>query len=144
MARDVFPAIGDLPIAELTPPLILAVLRAIEASGSIETAKRILQRISCVFGFAIAEGKVKIDPSERLGEALKPLRCGRQPAITDLEPLRVMIRIAEEDDARPVTRLALRFLALTAVRPNELRGARWDEFEDLNGSHACGGFPRRA
>ncbi|MDB5706166.1 MAG: integrase [Sphingomonas bacterium] len=141
LERDVFPAIGDLPIAELTPPLILAVLREIEARGSIETAKRILQRISCAFGFAIAEGKVNTDPSERLAEALKPLRRGRQPAITDLAPLRVMIRAAEEDDARPVTRLALRFLALTAVRPNELRGARWDEFEDLNDSHPLWRIP---
>jgi len=57
LERDVFPAIGGLPIADLTPPLILAVLRDIEARGSIETAKRILQRISCVFGFAIPEGK---------------------------------------------------------------------------------------
>src|SRR3546814_4425876 len=40
---------------------------------------------------------------------------------------------SEGDHARPVTRLALRFLALTAVRPGELRGARWDEFEDLDG-----------
>jgi len=132
LERDVFPAIGDLPIAELTPPLILAALREIEARGSVETAKRVLQRISGVFGFAIAEGKVNTDPSERLGEALKPLRRGRQPAITDLAPLRVMIRTAEEEDARPVTRLALRFLALTAVRPNELRGAEWHEFENLN------------
>lgn len=44
-----------------------------------------------------------------------------------------MILAAEDEDARPITRLALRFLALTAVRPNELRGARWEEFEDLNG-----------
>jgi integrase len=36
-----------------------------------------------------------------------------------------MIRAAEEDYARPVTRLALRLLALTAVRPSELRGAQW-------------------
>jgi len=132
LERDVFPAIGDLPIAELMPPLILAALREIEARGSVETAKRVLQRISGVFGFAIAEGKVNTDPSERLGEALKPLRRGRQPAITDLAPLRVMIRTAEEEDARPFTRLALRFLALTAVRPNQLRGAEWHEFENLN------------
>jgi integrase len=45
-----------------------------------------------------------------------------------------MIAAAEEEGARPITRLALRFLALTAVRPSELRGARWEEFEDLNGS----------
>ncbi|HEX8413915.1 MAG TPA: site-specific integrase, partial [Sphingomicrobium sp.] len=60
-------------------------------------------------------------------------RKGRQPAITDLVPLRKMILDAEEDYARPITRLALRFLALTVVRPSELRGACWGEFEDLDG-----------
>ncbi|UXC90866.1 integrase arm-type DNA-binding domain-containing protein [Sphingobium sp. RSMS] len=133
LERDVFPTIGDLPIAQLTPPLVLGVLREIEARGSIETAKRIRQRISAVFIYGIAQGIVQSDPAEKLGKVLKPLRKGRQPAITDLVPLRTMIIAAEEDYARPITRLALRLLALTAVRPSELRGARWDEFEDLNG-----------
>lgn len=73
------------------------------------------------------------DPAEKLGAVLKPLRKGRQPAITDLPRLRKTIADAEEDYVRPITRLALRFLALTAVRPTELRGARWDELEGLNG-----------
>jgi integrase len=133
LERDVFPTIGNLPIAQLTPPLVLAVLRGIEARGSIETAKRVRQRISAVFVYGIAQGITKDDPAEKLGKVLKPLRKGRQPAITDLVPLRRMIIAAEEDYARPITRLALRLLALTAVRPSELRGARWDEFEDLNG-----------
>ena len=133
LERDVFPAIGDLPIAQLTPPLVLAALREVEARGSIETAKRIRQRISAVFVHAIAQGIATADPAEKLGAVLKPLRKGRQPAITDLIPLRKMIVTAEQDYARPITRLALRFLALTAVRPSELRGARWDEFDDLNG-----------
>jgi integrase len=132
LERDVFPSIGALPIAQLTPPLVLGVLREIEARGSIETAKRIRQRISAVFVYGIAQGIVQSDPAEKLGAVLKPLRKGRQPAITDLIPLRKMIIAAEEDYARPITRLGLRLLALTAVRPSELRGARWDEFEDLN------------
>jgi len=132
LERDVFPAIGALPVAQLTPPLVLGVLREIEARGSIETAKRIRQRISAVFIYGIAQGIVQTDPAEKLGKVLKPLRKGRQPAITDLVPLRRMIIAAEEEYARPITRLALRLLALTAVRPSELRGARWDEFEDLN------------
>jgi len=41
---------------------------------------------------------------------------------------------AEEAYARPIARLALRVLALTAVRPIEVRGAVWDEFDDLNGA----------
>lgn len=133
LERDIFPAIGDLPIAQLTPPLVLAALREIEARGSIETAKRVRQRVSAVFVYAIAQGIATSDPAEKLGAVLKPLRKGRQPAITDLVPLRKMIITAEQDYARPMTRLALRFLALTAVRPSELRGAHWDEFECLNG-----------
>src|SRR3546814_5867695 len=113
--------------------MTLKFLRDIEARGSIETAKRVRQRISAVFVYAIAEGFAKDDPAEKLVAVLKPLRKGRQPAITDIKKLRKMIIDAEEDHARPVTRLALRFLALTSVRPGELRRARWDEFEDLDG-----------
>ncbi|RHW16841.1 DUF4102 domain-containing protein [Sphingomonas gilva] len=141
LERDAFPGIGALPISELTPPKILEVLRAIEDRGSIETAKRVRQRISAVFVYAIAQGMAQTDPAEKLGAVLKPLRRGRQPAITDLARLRQMIKDAEEDYARPVTRLALRFLALTAVRPNELRGARWDEFGELNGPRALWCIP---
>lgn len=96
-------------------------------------AKRVRQRISAVFVYAIAQGIATSDPAEKVGAVLKPLRRGRQPAITDLVPLRKMILAAEEDIARPITRLGLRMLALTAVRPSELRGAQWAEFEDLDG-----------
>lgn len=133
LERDVFPSIGNAPIAELTPPIILGVLREIESRGAIETAKRARQRISATFVYGIAQGICSHDPAEKLGAVLKPLRKGRQPAITELAPLQQMILAAEEDHARPVTRLALRFLALTAVRPNELRGANWAEFENLDG-----------
>lgn len=133
LERDVFPTIGSLPIAQLTPPLILGVLREIETRGAIETAKRVRQRISAVFIYAVAQGIATSDPAEKLGAVLKPLRKGRQPAITDIVPLRQMILTAEEDNARPITRLGLRMLALTAVRPSELRGAEWAEFEDLDG-----------
>ncbi len=133
LERDVFPLIGELPISELTAPKILETLKSIEDRGAIETAKRVRQRISAVFIHAIAKGIAEKDPAEKLGAVLKPLRKGRQPAITDLARLRRMINDAEEDYARPITRLALRLLALTAVRPNEIRGARWEEFESLNG-----------
>lgn len=96
LERDVFPRIGNLPISDLTPPKILEVLRAIEDRGSIETAKRVRQRISAVFVYTIAQGQTQHDPAEKLGAVLKPLRKGRQPAITDLKRLRQMIKDAEE------------------------------------------------
>lgn len=141
LERDVFPMIGDLPISELTAPKVLEVLKDIEDRGAVETAKRVRQRISSVFIHAIAKGIAEKDPAEKLGAVLKPLRKGRQPAITDLARLRKMISDAEEDYARPITRLALRLLSLTAVRPSELRGARWEEFENLNGSEPLWRIP---
>lgn len=131
LERDVFPSIGDLPVSGITPPLVLGTLREIESRGSIETARRIRQRISAAFVYGIAAGFIESDPAEKLGAVLKPLRRGRQAAITELKPLQIMIGAAEEDYARPLSRLALRLLALTAIRPNELRGAWWAEFEGL-------------
>ena len=133
--RDVFASLGSLPIAAITPPKVLETLRAIEARSAIETAKRIRQRISGVYAYAIACGIAESDPSDKVDAALKPMpRKGRQPAITDMVELRAMLGAVDQDSARPVTRLALRLIALTAVRPGELRGARWSEFEDLDGS----------
>lgn len=133
--RDVFPSLGNLPIAAITPPKILETLRAVEARSAIETAKRIRQRISGVYAYAIACGAAESDPSDKVGAALKPMpRKGRQPAITDIVELRAMLAAVDQDSARPITRLALRLIALTAVRPGELRGAQWSEFEDLDGA----------
>nr|WP_295672043.1 hypothetical protein [Sphingomonas sp.] len=116
-------------------------LEAIQKGGAIETAKRVRQRISATFVYAIAKGITHADPAEKLGAVLKPICRGRQPAITDLVPLQKMIRAAEDDPARPITRLALRMLALTAVRPSEMRGARWAELEDLNGKEPVWRIP---
>lgn len=133
LERDVFPKIGTLPIRHIKAPTVLAVLQKIEARSAIETAKRVCQRISAVFVYAIATGAAETDPAAMIGRALKPmLPRKKRPALLNLDSLRQMICDAEAVPAHPVTRLALRLLALTAVRPSELRGASWEEFGDLD------------
>ncbi len=135
LERDVFPAIGALPLAEVTRPLVLATLRAIEARGRIETARRIQQRINAVFAFARSEGWCDHDPAGDVAEALKrALAPRRQPAIVDAGELRQLLAAAGLVDAPIAVKLASRFLALTAVRLAAVRGARWEEIEDLGGA----------
>src|SRR3546814_2451725 len=50
-----------------------------------------------------------------------------------LRAARQLLIDCEAQRTRAGTKFALRLLALTAVRPGELRGARWEEFEDLDG-----------
>ncbi|MFT8896459.1 MAG: integrase arm-type DNA-binding domain-containing protein [Acetobacter sp.] len=133
LERDVFPLIGKLPPSQITPRTILHVLRQIEDRGAIETAHRIRQRISEIFVHAIATDRAESDPAAVVRPALRPVKRGKQPAITDLKEAREMIRKTETMSAHPVTLLAMRLLYLTAVRPGEVRGAQWDEFHDLSG-----------
>lgn len=141
--RDIFPHLGRLPIKTIKAPRILTVLQLIEARGAVETAHRIRQRISAVFSYAVNSGLCDSDPAGKLGESLRPVPKARpQPSIIDgitdhdaqLAAVRKLLGDCEAQRTRAVTKLALRFLALTAVRPgDELAGARWEEFEDLEG-----------
>lgn len=132
LERDVFPHIGDLPIERITTPRLLEVLVAIQERPAIETAHRIRQRISDVFTHAIGSGVVAANPAADIRKAMKKIPSAvSQPAIVDLTGLRQLLIDAESTPADVVTKLALRFIALTAVRPGEVAGARWCEFEDM-------------
>src|SRR3546814_18315824 len=92
------------------------------------------QRIDAIYAYASASGIGETDADEKVGAELKKLpKKGGQPAITDITELRRMLATVDGDFARPITRLALRLIALTAVRPGALRGALWSEFEELDG-----------
>src|SRR3546814_10284139 len=59
-----------------------------------------------------------------------------------LRAARQLLIDCEVQRTRAGTKFALRLLALTAVRPGELRGARWEEFEDLDGPEPLWRIPR--
>ncbi len=142
LRRDVFPTLGGLPINQITPAMVLETLRAVEQRPAIETARRLRQRMSGVFVYAIASGVGQTDPAAIVRSAMKPLpNKGRQPAITDLIEARSLLEAAETAAASPVTKIASRLLCLTTVRPSVLRHAEWTEFEQLDGDEPLWRIP---
>jgi len=134
MEADLFPRIGRLPIREVTEALLLDALQKVERRGAIETAHRIRQRASEVFAYAASMGMRTGDPAAVIKSLLKPKPRGtKQPALTKLEDVRQLISDVEAEEASPITKLANRFLALTAVRSAVQRHARWEQIEDLDG-----------
>ena len=129
----VFPILGKLPINDITAPMVLGVCRQIEARPALETARRVRQRVSAVFVYAIALGVGETDPAAIVRGAMAPTKKGRQPAVTDLAEARAILAAVDAIPAHPTTKLAHRLLALTVVRPGELRGLRGEEFEGLDG-----------
>lgn len=133
LEKEVFPWVGSLPIIEIDEPMVLSVLRKIEQRGAIETAHRVRQRISAVFVHAIAEGAGSRDPAAIVTRAMKPMpRVKKRPAFVSLDELQVMLKKTEGDPASPLTKLASRFLALTAQRPGMVRALPWQEIENID------------
>lgn len=130
LETNLFPAIGSMPIAELTVPALLAALRKVEHRGAHDLAHRILQVSGQVFRYGIATGRCQRDLSTDLRGALVPHKGKHQAAITP-EELPGLLRAIDGYEALGdrLTRLALRLLALTFVRTGELIGAQWEEFD---------------
>lgn len=127
LERYVYPAIGNVPLNQITSPMILALLKRVEAQRAIETTHRICQRISAIFLYGIACGLADTDHAAPLKSILKKVPKGRQSAITDSSELQDMMKHLDGVSAYPVSLLALRFLALTASRSGEVRGMLWSE-----------------
>jgi integrase len=135
LERDVFPALGKNPAASIDAPMLLELLEAVEARGCLATAKRLRQRLSAIFAFGIARHLCAADPAAILGRAMQPARPPRNhPALVSIEECRVLLAAADRQIAPARVKLASRFLALTAVRLDAVRGMRWNEIEGWGGS----------
>jgi len=130
LESNLFPEIGDKPIAEITPPVLLAAVRKIEQRGAHDLAHRVMQVASQVFRYGVATGRCDRDPAPDLRGALTPHKSKHQAAVTPEELpalLRAIDGYAELGDK--LTCYGLRLLALTFVRTNELIAAEWSEFD---------------
>lgn len=132
LERDIFPKLGAFALADIDKPMVLAVLRAVENRGAIETARRLRQRVSAIFEYAEGEGLVSTNPA-LVSKSLQRVPKGKRwPALTDLNEMRGIIRAVDTAGANPVTKLASRLMALTAQRPGMIRRAPWREFEGID------------
>jgi integrase len=124
-----YPEIGAQPIKEITAPDVLRVLRVVVARGRLESAKRLRATIGQVFRYAVATGRADADPTGALRGAIPSPPVRHRAAIVDPMGFGALLRAISEYQGAPETLYAMELLALTFVRPGELRSAEWREFE---------------
>jgi integrase len=125
--------LGERPISEVKSPELLEALRKIERRGRHETARRARSLAGRVFKYAIATSRAERDPSVDLAGALIAPKVQHRAAIVEPKAVGSLLRAVDDLDGQPTTRAGLQLLALTFVRPGELRHAEWAEF-DLSGA----------
>jgi integrase len=133
LEQDVFPTLGDLPVAQIETPHIVKVLQPIWQAKP-ETASRVRGRIERVLGWAQVRG----------------FRLGDNPArwrghLAELFPAKGKLALVKHHAAMPYVDVpafladlakenhlaarALEFTILTAARSGEVLGATWSEFD---------------
>lgn len=130
LETDVFPQIGALPVTKITAPMLSAMAKKVEDRGANDLARRTLQVAGQVLRYAVGHGLIEHNPaaSVKPGDVLKP-KIARNLARLDPREVPELLRMIDEYDGHPRTRLAIKLMALTFVRTSELIGARWGEFD---------------
>lgn len=121
--------LGRRPIAEIEPFEMLAVLKKIEASGRLETAKRLMAFAGRVFRYAVATARAKRNVAADLRGALVAPTVKNHAAIVDPAAVGALLRAIHGFEGQPVTIWALRLAPHVFVRPGELRQAEWAEID---------------
>lgn len=123
------PPLGSRPINEISAREVLVVLKEVEARGIHETARKLRTAIGDVFRYAIATARAENDPTTALRGALVTPTVTPRAAIVAPKAFGGLLRAIEDYQGAVETRSALELLALTFVRPGELRAAEWIEFD---------------
>lgn len=127
LEKNLYPAIGQRPISEITPPELLACLRKIESRGALEMAKRTKQVAGLVFRYAVSTGRAERDPTQDLAGALKPSQKKHFAAITKPKEVGRLMLAIDGFEGTETVKAALKLSPLLFCRPGELRHMEWSE-----------------
>lgn len=129
MSKDMFPVFGSLPLAAISPPLLLAALRRVEKRGAIETAHTLRQICGQVFRYGVQTGRCEKNPAIDLHGALKPVKVKHMAAVLEPAQAGELMRAIDVYAGHAATRAALSLSALLFQRPGNLRAMEWAEVD---------------
>ncbi|WP_038890696.1 integrase domain-containing protein [Vibrio campbellii] len=126
----VFPTLSSKPISMITAQSVIETLKVLEAKGSLETVKRLTQRLNEVMVYAMNCGLLQANPISNILAAFKKPTTQNMKKLESNELPDLMNALANASIKRS-TRCLIEFQLHTMTRPNEAAGAKWDEFDLL-------------
>ncbi|HDG1679429.1 TPA: tyrosine-type recombinase/integrase [Kluyvera ascorbata] len=126
--KDVFPAIGTIPVQEIKARTIVEALEPIKARGALETVRRLVQRINEIMIYAVNTGLIDANPASGVGMAFEKPQKQNMPTLRP-EQLPKLMRSLVMSNLSVTTRCLIEWQLLTLVRPSEASGTRWAEID---------------
>lgn len=128
LTLHVFPSLKNTPLTDITAPMIIKLLRPIEAKGSLETVKRLSQRLNEIMAYGVNSGLIFANPLSGIRAVFKRPQKANMPALPPEELPDLMVAIANASIKR-ITRCLIEWQLHTMTRPAEAAGTTWAEID---------------
>ncbi|EJC6475915.1 tyrosine-type recombinase/integrase [Salmonella enterica] len=128
LEKDVFPAIGEIPVQQIKARTLIEALEPIKARGALETVRRLVQRINEIMIYAVNTGLIDANPASGIGMAFEKPKKQNMPTLRPEELPKLMHSLVMSN-LSVSTCCFIEWQLLTLVRPSEASGARWAEID---------------
>jgi len=127
LENNLIPYLGNYPVSEITPLILLDCLRKIESRGALETTRRVKQITGQIMRYGVVTGRAERDITSDLKGALKTPQVKHYASITDPPALAKLLLAIDQFEGSIIVGTALKLLPHVFVRPGELRHMEWAE-----------------
>ncbi len=124
----VFPDLATTPISAITAPKVISLLRPLETKGSLETVKRLTQRLNEIMTYGVNSGLIHANPLSGIRAVFKKPRKKNMAALAPDELKELMVAIANASIKR-TTRCLIEWQLHTMTRPAEAATSRWADID---------------
>ena len=127
----VFPSLGNIPIHKIKAKNTIEVLQPIAKKGSLETVKRVCQRLNEVMIYSVNSGILDVNPLAGIYKAFGSPEKRNLPTIKP-DQLPELMKAIGRANIKFTTRRLIEWQLHTMVRPSEAAGTRWEEIDIRN------------
>ena len=129
--KHVAPYLGDRPLDNIKAVEIIDILKIIEKAGNLETIKRVFILLNQIFRYAVTYEIIahNVVADINFKYAFKTAKPKNFPTITDGNEIRTLLVSVDGYNGDIKTKVALKLAIYTAMRPFNVRAAKWDEFD---------------
>ena len=132
LTLHVFPKLGSIPIHEINARTTIDTLTPIASKGSLETVKRLCQRLNEIMVFAVNTGLVDANPLSGISKAFQSPAKQHMPTLKP-EQLPELMRTIANASIKRTTRCLIEWQLQTITRPSEAAGTQWNEIDIKRG-----------
>ncbi|MDP3977039.1 MAG: integrase domain-containing protein [Pseudomonas sp.] len=128
LTLHVFPDLGTTPISAISAPQVISLLRPLETKGSLETVKRLSQRLNEIMTYGVNSGLIHANPLSGIRSVFKKPKKKNMAALAPDELKELMVAIANASIKR-TTRCLIEWQLNTMTRPAEAATTRWADID---------------